>query len=210
MSTPVPGTHNAAEEEKSEALFDELDALLQRMLALPVEPSDRTPTPKPPLNDEILDELPLITIAEAAPLAYLESPPVSPPPPRMEKPKPKPASPVRPQAPVPSPRVELPKPTPLPPPTPVPKPEPEPVAASVASTPVEPPRVEEPVHVDTTPASGPVAWMNDCFDRLTIPLGYTGRWLRLGFGRTLIGWLGVVMLLAAGGLLLWGCIDWTW
>jgi hypothetical protein len=57
MSTPGPQPDPAPD---SAALFDELDALLQRMLALPVDPATREDRPLPE------DLPPLLTVAEAA------------------------------------------------------------------------------------------------------------------------------------------------
>jgi hypothetical protein len=51
----------------------------------------------------------------------------------------------------------------------------------------------------------PLVWINRVFDWCTHPLGHLGRWLRGDFGRSVLGWTGVALLLAAIG---WGCLNW--
>jgi hypothetical protein len=53
-------------------------------------------------------------------------------------------------------------------------------------------------------------WSNRTFDRCTASLGCPGRWLQGRGGRTLLGWLGIGLLL---GSVAWGAgswLDWTW
>ena len=55
-----------------------------------------------------------------------------------------------------------------------------------------------------------LVWSNRTFDRGAAQLGRPGRWLRGPRGRTWLGWMGVVFLVAA---LAWGILDvmgWTW
>lgn len=51
----------------------------------------------------------------------------------------------------------------------------------------------------------PLYVLNKLFDLLTFPLGPIGTWLRQPAGRNTLGWLGVLMILAAIG---WGVADW--
>jgi hypothetical protein len=57
----------------------------------------------------------------------------------------------------------------------------------------------------------PIIVLNGVFDALTYLLGPLGAWLRQGSGRNALGWLGIVMILGAIGLALadWGGPDWT-
>ena len=53
-------------------------------------------------------------------------------------------------------------------------------------------------------------WSNRTFDRCTASLGRPGRWLQGRGGRMLLGWLGIALLI---GSLAWGLsnwFDWTW
>jgi hypothetical protein len=51
----------------------------------------------------------------------------------------------------------------------------------------------------------PLYVMNKLFDVVTLPLGPLGSWLRQSAGRNALGWLGVLMILGAIG---WGVADW--
>lgn len=192
------------ESDNSAALLAELDVLLERMMALPVNeldeerPPERQPE-KPP------EHLPVVTVSEAIP----ESPlPSSAPPaddlyvqsilhPQIE---------------------ELPYSRPPEPVAVFHSAEPElPVldAASSPDLPVAPP-VRKPVS-DPKPIvepeysvwSLPARLCNDGYDRVTGFLGAPGRWLQGPSGRTLIGLAGLLMLLVVAGLALHDCLDWT-
>lgn len=51
----------------------------------------------------------------------------------------------------------------------------------------------------------PLFVLNKLFDLLTLPLGPLGSWLRQPSGRNTLGWLGILMILGAIG---WGVADW--
>jgi hypothetical protein len=177
MSTPAPPP---APTDPLREQLDELDALLQRMLELPVNPADgelpppaaRDPLPPPsPLSDP---RPPLYAPVEFRPdepsrpsaVAVIESP--------------------RPPTVAPSLRAE-------PPPAPVKVPLPE-----LARRP-SPPLV-----------LWPLVGVNRLFDRAVSRLGFAGRWMKRPWGRALLGWLGLLCLAAAGVLLLLDWIGWTW
>jgi hypothetical protein len=77
---------------------------------------------------------------------------------------------------------------------------PAPAAVLVTELVAEAPPPTEPV----PPHLWPLIGLNAVFNVLTHLLGPTGAWLR-GPGRTLLGWLGVGMLLAAGT---WAAGEW--
>jgi len=190
--------------ESSKALFEELDALLERMLALPVsylEENDHTTGERGP------HEVPLITIAEAmldpnppysAPLppvtatdeafcsrAAFDPPPVEPPAPPAHEPPPEART------------------------SPLPPHESGPVdSSSVSVRPLaKPPRIFVP---PPPPLLLPLVWCNRAFDGLTWPLGPIGRWLRGRGGRRVLGFTGLLMFVAACGLFLNDWFGWTW
>jgi hypothetical protein len=55
----------------------------------------------------------------------------------------------------------------------------------------------------------PLVWSNRTFDRTMMRLGRPGRWLRSRQGRTVLGWLGVVLLAAALARAIIDVIGWT-
>jgi hypothetical protein len=208
-STPEPGGPTTRQ------LLDELDALMQRMLALPVETLEEpppvpprsaelvTPLPEEPVVPLLVDQVPMqedftpIIVAPPVP----ETPPVTPSSPPLLPvllPLPPTAAVVQ-QEPIakkPSqePRVAKPKSEPV-----AGKPKQEPAAAK--------PR---PVWLKTAPEGRPPAppaatgavmnallAFNRGFDRGTTLLGPPGRWLRGEQGRSLLGWMGLAMLGAA-------------
>lgn len=70
------------------------------------------------------------------------------------------------------------------------------------------PQWEAPKPVSTPPLPvmlWPIYVMNKVFDLVTLPLGPLGSWLRQTSGRNAMGWLGVLMILGAIG---WGIADW--
>jgi hypothetical protein len=220
-------------------LLDELDALMEKMLSLPVGDTD-TPTPPPP-------ELRLPTLS--ATLTVLEPPapasakptasaPTTPAAQTREESLASPArwsspadltprsSPVDPALPpAPSYAVSL-DPAeeedrfapmqPLEPPEEAPQEAPN----QAASAPIPPPILDLRIpEVTTLPlpqrswkglAAAPVWWLNAGFDLLTRPFGLPGRWLRVGSGRTLLGYAGIGLLLAAGLWLIKDWMGWTW
>src|SRR3954465_8587206 len=69
----IPGTPQA--EDPNAAMLAELDALLERMMALPVSPAvGLTPPPRP---EPPPDDVPIITVTEAGPQTY-DAPPAVP------------------------------------------------------------------------------------------------------------------------------------
>jgi hypothetical protein len=80
--------------------------------------------------------------------------------------------------------------------------------SAMARTYLPAPKQEEP------PLAGwllPVLWLNIVFDWLLLPWGPPGRWLRRdGGGRTLLGVLGGLLLVAAVALSILEWFRWTW
>jgi hypothetical protein len=56
----------------------------------------------------------------------------------------------------------------------------------------------------------PLVWPNQAFDRSTHWLGAPGRWLRGPQGRSLLGWLGLLFLSGALGWVALDTIGWPW
>jgi hypothetical protein len=56
----------------------------------------------------------------------------------------------------------------------------------------------------------PLVWGNRLFDSFTFGLGAPGRWLRRPAGRTLLGWTGLILLATAVTLVVLDSIGWTW
>jgi hypothetical protein len=234
MSTPAPprstGALHAAQQQ-----LDELDALIQRMLTLPINPAEE-PAPPEPAAAAMPPEAPAETFVEAeVPLEAprrLEEPP--PPEPKVaRKPKARPRS-----APPPEPQLEVEF---LPPPLLDPLEvefRPMPLASDLAIDgddealpPAEPFRsdladaqsdmaddeyIEEEAapHPEEFAAPAerrrPLVRVNQAFDRLTYPLGATGYWLRSAAGRDVLGWSGVLLIT---GSVAWAVLDWlgwTW
>lgn len=216
MSTPQ-------QQPDSDDLFDELDALLQRMLALPVEGPGAQGEPEP---EEGVEIVPLITVAEAAPIHYASGASEEPPSPSAPPTRARdevfetigrefsfsdPSGGCKPPVILdgtggsrPSLGLEGPSGGCKPP-------ESVPPLVIPPSEPASPATMEA---IDLPePATWllPVVWVNNAYDRLTVPFGRPGRWFRTGAGRSLLGWAGVLMLVGAGGLVVWGCwLDWTW
>jgi hypothetical protein len=176
MATPTP--------PPTRQQLDDLDALLQRMLALPVNPSDEPPESppeplSPPAGNVVLDD----------------SPPVLPPPKAPPPPRP-PVHAVAVPLPVlnPVPLAER-RPPVLPPPDrPV-----SPRQALIASRPAPEPLLLRPILA-----------LNRLFDTVALGLGSPGRWLRRPTGRTLLGLIGLLLLAAAVACVLVTRIGWTW
>ena len=162
--------------------LDDLDALLQRMLALPVNQAEEPPeSPSlaaltPPAGNVILDESP---------------------PPRSPIPLPRPPAP-------PLMSVPLPLLNPVPPaerrPPVLPSPD-RPMSPRQGLIASRPPR--EPLLLR------PLLGLNRLFDSVALGLGNPGRWLRRPAGRTLLGLVGLFLLAAAVTFLLLDRIGWT-
>jgi hypothetical protein len=56
----------------------------------------------------------------------------------------------------------------------------------------------------------PVLWINQAFDGCTALLGGPGRWLRGASGRSLVGWIGLGLLGGAAAWLVAYGFGWTW
>jgi hypothetical protein len=181
MATPAP--------QPTRQQLDDLDALLQRMLALPVNPAAESAPPAAPAFPE-LPEPPAGNM-------ILSDPMPSAPPPTAAAPIPWSARPADP--------VPLPLLNPVPaaerraPVLPPPERAPSPRQGLIASRPPEPSLLLR-----------PVLWLNRQFDGLAFNLGTPGRWLRRPAGRTLLGIAGLALLAAAVALVLLGRIGWTW
>jgi hypothetical protein len=166
--------------------LDDLDALLQRMLALPSSPpeepagrpADAAPPapPEPPAGNMILSD-PLAPAPALPPPVPWSAPPEPVPLPLLNPvPPAERRAPVLPPAPALSPRQGL-----------------------IASRPPAPPLLLR-----------PVLWLNRGFDGLSFAFGAPGRWLRRPAGRTLVGIAGLALLAAAAALVLLDRFGWTW
>jgi hypothetical protein len=193
-------------------LLDELDALMQRMLALPVEQEEEAP-PAPERTAPTAAVAPPV-LPEALP------PPVEPPAARtvalaLSVPSAAPVDKPPPVAPAPAPRQDQPElpagPHGL---TPV---GPEVFAALTTPTPIRPrttPARPRPTPRRAAPVGGivlgPLRWLNHAFDRVTHRLGAPGRWLRGRQGRAVLGWVGVALLVGALGWQMVVWLGWGW
>jgi hypothetical protein len=193
MSTPTvpPSSPN----NPTRQLLDELDALMERMLALPVEDVEGEPLPPP--RSPLLREpaAPLIAPIEAPPslthrVEMIRStvPPTAGPSSRF------PAEPALPTAAA----------TTTSPPPVVASPRWSPKGILARGIDVPPPEIRAAWWMR------PVLWSNRAFDRATLRLGPFGRWLRGATGRTLLGWTGLVLLALALTCLVLDVVGWTW
>ena len=210
--SPSPADNPA--NQSTRQLLDELDALMQRMLALPVQQQDETPPdPAPPSPSPVPAPVASRTLTVQAPVPSAPAtqevvvtraptlwtkPPPTPPaaPPRREDPfadlsapayLPLGAEPLLPLI------LQRPKQPALDPKAPTP---PRPASSAPAPRPAP---VQAP-----PPAPQPRSWtprwvrsLNRRYDRATDWLGPLGRWLRSDRGRNLLGWSGILMLGAA-------------
>jgi hypothetical protein len=224
MATPAP--------HPTRRQLDDLDALLQRMLALPVDPAEEpappdeplaasqpaaaplADEPAPPAGNMILsDPLPVVTPPAPPSGNMILSDPL--PPPRRDdgvwmKDEPRPMA---------SGSSFLLPPSPVPPAAPVPLPLLNPVPPAQRRAPVLPPPDRRLSPREALIASRPpevfvllrpILWLNRAFDGLAFALGAPGRWLRRPVGRTALGLIGLLLLAAAGALVLLDRFGWTW
>jgi len=56
----------------------------------------------------------------------------------------------------------------------------------------------------------PLVWFNVAFDGLTFLLGPLGRWLRGPTGRAVMGWIGVLLVAGSMAWALFDWMGWTW
>lgn len=187
----------AVEVESSAAMLAELDTLLERMLALPVQHVEE-PAPAPPPQPQPEYSIPTPPAPVLETVAALE----------QEPPLPLQTTVnddlylqtilsehVTEEKPTQDQLLELPLSFPLRPPIAPPSPQPPPTM-----------HVNAP---DLPPLSmKPILWLNRGFDGLSRGLGPAGAWLRSGTGRTVLGWLGLLMLLAVGGLAVKDALAW--
>lgn len=196
MSSPTPPLQPTRQQ------LDELEALMQRMLALPVNQLDAG------ADDELT--LPALAPIDLPPV--WESEPAAPvretPPAKNGAPKPtngkaepatvalhEPAASERPNV------LEL-------------EENLRPVAANLtivhrAATPETPWRLPTSARRVPVPLR-PLVWVNRAFDRVVGLFGAPGRWLRGARGRAAIGWAGLVMFAAAAAWAFLEWMGWTW
>jgi hypothetical protein len=182
---PIPGRSPVSHAPTRQQL-DELDALMQRMLALPVDavdvPSDAAPSNIAPSADEEqerVDVLTTITPDAGTPSATQEESP---------------------EESVLAPGISWNLISPLPAPrrgSGVPETAPSAIESS-----------EELIVVGWW--LRPLAWMNRGFDRWFQRLGPLGRWLSDTGGRSVLGWIGVLLLAAAVAWVVLDTLGWTW
>lgn len=180
MSTPAPAESPLLHATKKQ--LDELDSLIQRMLALPVVevPEDvsgplerRQPQGEPEPVLEMGLEEPLPDSPEEAPLASEELEALLPPSVASDEP---------------------------------PAAAPEPLGVEVPKD-IEPEEEAPPPRIGLAWPLVPPNWL---FDVATTPLGPAGGWLRGEHGRMLLGFTGLALLLAAAvvGVLDWVLGNW--
>lgn len=207
---------NDATLETTKQMLDELDALMERMLSLPVSEGEEASTfPKevvktpPPLSAKLT----MLTTPPAVNPPH-RLPPASPPPSLLTKSTPieNPLSSVKYEAPAieapPMPVPELPR---------VAAPPPEPLTNDVLP-PSTMPKLEslmtETLDTDSDAISEygyqPLLWLNQTFDSATEMLGDGGAWLRSQIGRMLLGLCGLGLTVIAAGWLLKDLLGWHW
>lgn len=181
--------------QSTKQMLDELDALMDRMLSLPVSDAEEAPT---------LPEKPTVLSAK---LTLLESPVTHSPLPALPPLQPAPYNPPH--------FARTPKPAVAPPLQPAPPPparEPEPLTNEVVPPTIMPtlePLIEETAveapPMDTLLIFLPLVWFNECFDRVAKTLPGGSVLFCSGGGRALLGFAGLVMSGAAG---VWFLKDW--
>ncbi len=198
-------TQNAPGLHATRQMLDELDALMERMLALPInEAEDIAPT-KPaaakPAAAPLTAKLTLLQVpADDPPLdaAHAGTNPSHLPTLNAAR------------------TVDAPRPAPLPPLPPAPAVAPAPLSDRVVPPAADPSadallaEVPEP---DDTFASWfivPVLWGNRVFDQGTHYLGDAGAWLRTTLGRAVVGTAGLLLLGAAALWLMRDWLGWSW
>jgi hypothetical protein len=213
MSTsPAPSQENSASQDSTRQLLDELDALMQRMLSLPVSQLDEegplvhadsalaegTSEPDgstlkgeskaaPPCEEAVQPVV--MPVTPAGNPVGVTFDPAAPPPPVRRRPEPPPEHRIAPE-----PRADgSPKAKPSVRVSPWPAPAGGVGAAVLAPVPRWPAWVLQ-----------PLLWINRTFDRWTALLGGPGRWLRSPQGRAVFGWAGAGLLLAA---VVWGALK---
>jgi hypothetical protein len=186
--------------QSTKQMLDELDALMDKMLSLPMNETEDSsvsaPEIKPPsLSPMLSATLTLLEPPSKAPVRDLPS----------SEPLPHPA--------VNPPHVEMPV---APPPMREPAPLPEPMTNDVAPPSVMPKleplleQVSEPdVPLETQWVYLPLLWMNQAFDAASHGLGGGGAWLRTQAGRMLLGMSGIALMAFAIAWLLRDWMGWN-
>jgi hypothetical protein len=228
-ATPPARASDPAAGHSTRLLLDELDTLMQKMLALPVNQlaeGDAAPTSEPAAVRPPVSEAPRLSPPEPprAPhfIAGLSLPQV--PQEIAAKNEEDPFLQDWPTEPVVAKKTraataKFPSATSAPPLTqdPLTAPEelsdlayPDPAPVTVANDPVISSALPAAPALPSLPLSvrwlvAPAWWCNHLFDRATRPLGSLGRWLRSVPGRSALGWVGVTLWVAA---ILWGLLKW--
>ncbi len=193
-----------APHQTTRQLLDELDALMERMLALPIEDQE-TDTPHPTLQ-------PPHAPTVAATLTLVEAPTEL----RELAEQPAPAPPIEMEM---APRVVAPEPVAD---EPASQPEPDefhyvttlPDRPALSLHDVAAPATEEltplPPKFRVRPSMGYqfLLWVNRGYDRSTGWFGRSGRLLRSGLFRMLLGLVGLGLIVTAVGWLAWDWLDW--
>jgi hypothetical protein len=191
---PLPPDHPTRRQ------LDELDALMQRMLALPVN----SPDPAPPANEKSQSATAPEGMTPKTEVQDRAGPAAS-----------KPSAARSTEA--------LPRPGPALQSSPAPRRPseasvPEPVLASAVAVErsvelAERPRAEQSAGKERLLIARPLLplwWTNRFFDACMAGLGDPGRWLAGAKGRSLLGWTGLVLLLAALSWIALERFDWIW
>ena len=229
-SAKSPPAKEPATLQTTRQMLDELDALMDRMLALPVNDVDdpvpaprdivRTPTASATLTimdapaEEAPPEVEQPLLRESFP-RYNTDPAASEPvgdlpimqPPAFQPPHFEPSdydvSHFEPSVPALAPE-----------PDPIPE---EVIPPSLATLPVPITMPEQPVIELQLPRRAfasrcllPLLWFNQGFDKATLILGPPGRWLRGPGGRRLLGVTGLTLVVASGLWLMKDWLGWTW
>jgi hypothetical protein len=192
MSTPVPPRSPGLPSPTRQQL-DELDALLQRMLALPVNPLDEpNPTADPAATPASTVSQPAAEVsstgststaaAEGFSVRTLSL---------IQLGSSQPESPASGNGTVSSPTARV-------------------AVAEPGVAPVSSPAPAERERVPTPLWLRPLVWGNRIFDRCAGLLGAPGRWLRRPWGRTLLGLTGLLLLAAALGWMVLDWMGWPW
>jgi hypothetical protein len=204
-SAQSPPGKEPATLQSTREILDELDALMDRMLAIPVNDMD---DPAPPAR--ALVHTPTV----AATLTVLESPLEEEEPARNEQQTLRESfrSYSTDLAPAGAPMQSLPP--PIRDPDPIPE---EMIPPSITMLPVpiyRPDPEMKPVRLPRRSLASrcllPLLWFNQAFDKITVVLGGPGRWLRGPGGRHALGLTGLALLVVAGLWLVKDWLGWTW
>lgn len=209
---------NDASLQSTKQMLDELDALMEKMLTLPVNDLDEaSPFPPPLVKEPALSAtLTLLEPSDALPAPAVSKEPASTPSYQMPEEEVGPATVDAPQSFNPPhfemARMETSEAEPL-------RFEmPEPLTNEVAPGSVLPKLEPLMKEIAEPPASSlqtqwlylPLVWVNQGFDGTTLMFGGAGRWLRGEAGRMLLGLSGVALMLAAVIWFLKDWLGWNW